>query len=81
MKLKELNENDQVLFRYCDKEGSSDQSVNPNGSLENIAGVCNKKRNVFGMMPHPERAADEELGNVDGKAIFESILTQVNVKL
>jgi phosphoribosylformylglycinamidine synthase len=79
--LKKLNENNQVLFRYCDKDGSINESVNPNGSLENIAGVCNANRNVFGMMPHPERAADEELGNVDGRALFESILSQINVKL
>ena len=77
--LKKLNENDQVLFRYCDKNGSIDQSINPNGSLQNIAGVCNENRNVFGMMPHPERAADSELSNTDGKILFESILAQVKV--
>lgn len=75
--LKRLNDQDQVLFRYCDENGSTDQSVNPNGSLENIAGVCNESRNVFGMMPHPERAADEELGNTDGRILFESILKKV----
>ena len=77
--LKELNDNNQVLFRYCDENGNVDTSVNPNGSLENIAGVCNKARNVFGMMPHPERAADEELGNVDGRILFESILNEIAV--
>jgi phosphoribosylformylglycinamidine synthase len=75
--LRELNEKDQVLFRYCDSEGRLRDDANPNGSLENIAGVCNSGRNVFGMMPHPERAADERLGNTDGKAIFTSLLQSV----
>jgi phosphoribosylformylglycinamidine (FGAM) synthase-like amidotransferase family enzyme len=52
-------------------------AANPNGSKENIAGVCNKGRNVFGMMPHPERAADERLGNTDGRSLFESLLSAV----
>ena len=69
-----LNNNDQVLFRYCDSEANVSDEVNPNGSQENIAGICNEKKNVFGMMPHPERAADGDLGNEDGKALFESIL-------
>ena len=72
--LKMLNDNEQVLFRYCDKNGNITDEANPNGSLENIAGICNAGRNVFGMMPHPERAADEELSNTDGRALFESIL-------
>lgn len=72
--LKSIVDNDQVLFQYCDENGVVDASVNPNGSLLNIAGICNKERNVFGMMPHPERAADHELANVDGRAFFESIL-------
>ena len=72
-------ENDQILFRYSDENGMTDQSVNPNGSLDNIAGVCNAGRNVFGMMPHPERAADEELGNTDGRILFESILSEIKV--
>lgn len=75
--LKTLNENGQVLFRYCDENGNVDATANPNGSLENIAGICNEGRNVFGMMPHPERAADQELGNTDGRLIFESILATV----
>lgn len=75
--LTELKDNDQILFRYCDENGSINAESNPNGSLENIAGICNKKRNVFGMMPHPERAADPDLGNVDGKALFDSILTLI----
>lgn len=56
--LKQLNDNDQVLFRYCQEDGTVDEAANPNGSLENIAGICNEGRNVFGMMPHPERASD-----------------------
>ena len=76
--LKKLNDNNQVLFRYCDEQGNFSLDANPNGSLENIAGVCNQKRNVFGMMPHPERAANPILGNEDGLAIFESILSMVN---
>ncbi len=76
--IKELNDNDQVLFRYATPNGEVTEAVNPNGSIENIAGVCNKQRNVFGMMPHPERAADEELGNTDGRLLFESILDLVH---
>jgi len=75
--LKKLNDQGQVLFRYCDEEGNIQAAHNPNGSLENIAGICNKKKNVFGMMPHPERAANPLLGNTDGKAIFESMLALV----
>ncbi|MDO3626811.1 phosphoribosylformylglycinamidine synthase subunit PurQ [Mucilaginibacter sp. BT774] len=75
--LKALNDNDQVLFRYCDEAGNIVPEANPNGSLENIAGVCNAGRNVFGIMPHPERAADSILANQDGLAIFESILSLV----
>jgi len=74
--LKALNDNDQVLFRYCDAAGKVTEAANPNGSTENIAGVCNRTRNVFGMMPHPERAADNLLGNTDGLVIFESILAK-----
>ncbi|WP_026897719.1 phosphoribosylformylglycinamidine synthase subunit PurQ [Daejeonella oryzae] len=76
--LKKLEDNDQILFRYCDEAGNITQDSNINGSLVNIAGVCNEKRNVFGMMPHPERAADSILGNQDGLGIFESILKTVN---
>ncbi|MFD0750885.1 phosphoribosylformylglycinamidine synthase subunit PurQ [Mucilaginibacter calamicampi] len=73
--LKQLNDNDQILFRYCDEGGNITTDANPNGSVENIAGVCNAERNVFGFMPHPERAADSLLANEDGLAIFESILS------
>lgn len=75
--LKKLNDNQQILFRYCNENGDIDEISNPNGSIENIAGVCNEGRNVFGLMPHPERAADCVLGNEDGLAIFESILKMV----
>jgi phosphoribosylformylglycinamidine synthase subunit PurQ / glutaminase len=73
--LKQLNDNDQILFRYCDEAGNITTDANPNGSVENIAGVCNAERNVFGFMPHPERAADNLLANEDGLAIFESIVS------
>ena len=77
--LKSLEDNGQILFRYSDANGKISDESNPNGSLLNIAGICNKNKNVFGMMPHPERAADEVLGNTDGKALFESILSLVTV--
>lgn len=76
--LESLRTNDQVLFRYCDENGNITSTANPNGATDNIAGICNSKRNVFGMMPHPERAADKELGNTDGTYIFQSILSMVN---
>lgn len=72
--LHSLVENDQILFKYCDENGNINDDANPNGSLMNIAGICNKERNVFGMMPHPERASDSELHNEDGKILFKSIL-------
>ena len=77
--LKQLNDTGQVLFRYCDETGAITVAANPNGSLENIAGVTNKGRNVFGMMPHPERAADPALGNTDGRLIMDQILKAVLV--
>jgi len=73
--LKSLQDNDQILFSYCDEEGNINEESNPNGSLLNIAGITNKTKNVFGMMPHPERAADPFLANTDGLAIFNSILS------
>ncbi|MEE4196478.1 MAG: phosphoribosylformylglycinamidine synthase subunit PurQ [Bacteroidales bacterium] len=72
--LQEMRQNGQILFRYCNPYGEVTSEANPNGSVENIAGVCNERKNVIGMMPHPERAADDELGNTDGKLIFESII-------
>ncbi len=73
--LQQLNDNEQVIFRYCDKNGNVTNESNPNGAVENIAGICDAGRNVFGMMPHPERAADQELKNTDGGFIFESIIS------
>lgn len=72
--MKSILDNDQVLFHYSDEEGQVSDTSNPNGSMHNIAGICNPGRNVFGMMPHPERAADAALANEDGKRFFESIL-------
>ena len=78
--IKELVENKQIIWRYCNKEGRLTEADNPNGSVMNIAGVCNKARNVFGMMPHPERAADPELKNTDGLLILESIIKHLEKK-
>lgn len=72
--LQELHLNDQILFRYCNEDANVSEQYNPNGSIENIAGICNKDRNVFGMMPHPERAADPEIGNIDGMLILQSLI-------
>jgi phosphoribosylformylglycinamidine synthase I len=76
--LERLKRNDQIVFRYCDEKGNITPESNPNGSLENIAGICNAGKNVFGMMPHPERAADPDLLNTDGLAVFHSILSLVS---
>ena len=64
----------QVLFRYCDEFGNIVDAANPNGAIRNIAGICNKERNVFGMMPHPERATSAALNNRDGQLIFQSLI-------
>jgi phosphoribosylformylglycinamidine synthase len=72
--LENMQANDQILFKYCRVDGKIDEAHNPNGTVQNIAGVTNATKNVFGMMPHPERASDVLLGNVDGKALFESLL-------
>ena len=71
--LDELERNHQVIFRYCDEEGRLTSEANPNGSARSIAGICNRARNVLGLMPHPERCAEPILGNADGLAIFRSI--------
>lgn len=78
--LKKMNANGQIIFRYCDVDGNITPESNPNGATENIAGVCNEGKNVFGMMPHPERAADTTLSNTDGRFLFESILALVEAK-
>ena len=72
--LKKIQGNDQIAFQYCDENGNVSEHSNPNGSLENIAGILNVHKNVLGMMPHPERAAELAHGCEDGKTIFESIL-------
>lgn len=77
--LKEMNRNQQVLLRYVDENGAATDAANPNGSAENIAAICNEARNVFGMMPHPERACESRLGSEDGKVIFESLLAKIGV--
>ena len=73
--LAQLNANRQILFRYCDLRGTVSSAANPNGSVENIAGICNTQGNVLGMMPHPERAADPQLGFTDGLKLFKGLLT------
>jgi len=72
--LDELEENDQVIFRYCDESGNITAEANPNGASRNIAGICNINRNVFAMMPHPERACSFALGNTDGREILKNLL-------
>ncbi len=72
--LRQLKEQDRIVFRYAEKNGDITAKANPNGSLENIAGICNEGRNVLGMMPHPERASESELGGTDGFRIFESLV-------
>ena len=78
--MKNLIQNDQIIFKYCDSNGEVLESSNPNGSLDNIAGICNKEKNIFGMMPHPERAADALLNNTDGVALFKSIMNYINLE-
>ena len=75
--LETLNRNGQILLRYCDAEGNITSQSNPNGALENIAGITNEKGNVLGMMPHPERCCETLLGGTDGKLIFQSIIEGV----
>ncbi|MEZ5039827.1 MAG: phosphoribosylformylglycinamidine synthase subunit PurQ [Saprospiraceae bacterium] len=75
--LEKLQSNQQILFSYCTPNGEVGAVANPNGSLQNIAGICNENRNVFGMMPHPERASETLLGNTDGRILFESLLAEV----
>lgn len=72
--LKALNQEGRVLLRYSDRQGQTSEAANPNGSKENIAGIINATGNVFGLMPHPERACDSNLGSTDGRCIFQSII-------
>jgi phosphoribosylformylglycinamidine synthase len=73
--LQNLNARNQVIYHYCDEKGSINEKGNPNGSTESIAGICNAQKNVFGMMPHPERACSSILNNNDGKKIFNDIFS------
>ncbi len=75
--LHELNANEQVVLRYADKQGRIVPEANPNGSIQNIAGICNRERNVFGLMPHPDRASDARLGSEDGAKIFLSMMETI----
>lgn len=75
--MKSILDNDQVIFKYCSENGELGDAFNPNGSMHHIAGISNKNKNVFGMMPHPERASDEAVNNIDGKLLFESILNNL----
>ena len=78
--LAQLAANHQILWRYCDAGGSPTEAANPNGALENIAGICNERRNVAGLMPHPERACEPLLGSDDGKWIFASIFSALKAR-
>lgn len=78
--IKSLNDNDRVAFRYCTADGAVSDEANPNGSVENIAGIINREGNVLGMMPHPERCSEEMLTGVDGRDLFESIVHYVESK-
>ena len=77
--MQQLEENGQIVFRYCDENGELSADANPNGALSNIAGICNLDRNVLGMMPHPERACEELLGSTDGRHIFRSLTQAVAI--
>jgi len=78
--LNELRAENRILLRYADAQGKVTEAANPNGSKENIAGICNSTRNVFGLMPHPERACEARLGSTDGRGIFESMITAFSGK-
>ena len=73
--LSDLERDNRVLFRYVDQQGKATPEANPNGSISNIAGICNEGRNVLGMMPHPERAADPVMGSTDGRLVFQSMIS------
>src|ERR1700752_1626518 len=75
-----LESSGRVVFRYCDANGQVTDASNPNGSLNNIAGICNAERNVVGLMPHPERACELALGSADGRVMFESVLSALSVQ-
>jgi len=75
--LKQMNARGQVLLRYCDADGNTTEAANPNGSMDSIAGICNEQGNVMGLMPHPERCSEPELGSVDGRLLFESLINSM----
>jgi phosphoribosylformylglycinamidine synthase len=79
--VKTLQDNNQIVFQYCDINGNLTEESNPNGSVHNIAGIVNKNGNVLGMMPHPERACDSMLGSTDGIAIFSSLIDSLIVTI
>lgn len=72
--LSQLESNNQIVFQYCSEDGAVDRKFNPNGAMNDIAGICNEGRNVYGMMPHPERACSDVLGNTDGRAILKALV-------
>ena len=78
--LQALNGHRQVILRYADSNGRIVPEANPNGSIENIAGICNRERNVFGLMPHPDRASDARLGSADGEKIFRSMMQTIEAE-
>jgi phosphoribosylformylglycinamidine synthase len=75
-----LERNDQILWQYCDAAGNVTEAANPNGAVQNIAGICNERRNVAGLMPHPERACEALLGSDDGRYVFESLVAELKRK-
>lgn len=77
--LAQLERNRQIVFRYCSEDGQITEAANPNGSLANIAGICNLQRNVLGMMPHPERASEALLGSDDGLVVFQSMVQSLEL--
>lgn len=79
--LAQLEANNQIVFRYCDADGQVNDQTNPNGSVANIAGICNERGNVLGMMPHPERCMEPEMGSTDGKKLFASLLQIAKEKI
>lgn len=79
--LSELESDGRIIFRYCDARGEATDAANPNGSLANIAGICNRERNVLGLMPHPERASESLLGSNDGRLLFLSLATSLSEML
>jgi phosphoribosylformylglycinamidine synthase len=78
--LRELNERRQIILRYATPDGRLDSAANPNGSIENVAGICNREGNVFGLMPHPDRACEQRLGSADGAKIFQSMMETIEAR-